>query len=100
MAAVRFKVTYVDETVREVRVSPKAQVLFERHFKLTVSDAARNTSAEHLYYQAWAALHCAGMESNDFETFLGLISDVDPADTPEDAADPTRKAPGPEPLSS
>ena len=100
MAALRFKVTYQDGKEFEVRVSPKAQVLFERHFQKTMSSFGKDPGAEHLYYLAWAGAHCAGMEAADFETFLDKIKDAESLDSAVEEADPTRAAPGSEPLSS
>lgn len=101
MAVPRFKVTYNDNREVEVRVSPKAQVMFERHFQKTMTEYGRNPGAEHIYFMAWAGLHCAGMEGNDFETFLAKIKEAEPIDPDaEEESDPTRTAPGLEPSSS
>lgn len=101
MAAPRFKVTYRDGKVVEVRCGPKAQVTFERHFKATMSAFAKDPGAESAYYLAWAGLHCAGMESLEFDLFLDAVDDIDPIAPDEEAEpDPTRRAPGPEPSSS
>lgn len=103
MAAIRFTVTYLDDTKKEVRVSPKAQVMFERAYSTGMSKALKEPSAEHLYYLAWAGLHCAGMEARDFETFLAAISDVEAPDADAgegEDEDPTRTGPGPDPSSN
>lgn len=100
MAAPRFKVTYLDGKEVEVRVSPKAQVMFERHYQMTMSAYGKNPGVEHIYYMAWAGLHCAGMEGSDFETFLGKLQDAEAVDTSAEEADPTQTAPGPDPSSS
>jgi hypothetical protein len=100
VAVPRFKVTYKDGKELEVRVSPKAQVMFERHFKQTMSSFGKDPGAEHLCYLTWAGLHCAGMEGEDYETFLDKLADVDPVDASGEEADPTQTAPGPEPSSS
>lgn len=99
MAAPRFKVTFQDGRQLEVRVMPKAQVMFERHFATSVSALAATPSAEKGYYLAWAALHCAGMEGRDFEAFLDALEDIENMEVDEEA-DPTKKGPGPEPSSS
>lgn len=101
MAAPRFKVKYQDGKVLEVRVMPRAQVMFERQYATTMSRLAGDVSAEQGYYLAWAALHCAGMESNDFETFLGLIEEIENNDVKEDIeeVDPTRRTAIPASLS-
>jgi hypothetical protein len=100
VAAPRFKVVYLDGREVEVRVSPKAQVMFERQYQLTMSAMGRNPGAEHIYYMAWAGLHCAGMEGSDFETFLDKLKDAEAIDSSVEETDPTRTAPGPEPSSS
>lgn len=99
MAAPRFKITYSDDRQLEVRVSPKAQVMFERHFQKTMSAYSRDPGAEHLYYLAWAGVHCAGMEPADFEEFLNKLQDVEPLDSAVAEADPTQTAPGQGPSS-
>lgn len=102
MPVPRFAVTYTDGKKCHVRVSPKAQVIFERQYKITMSRSMSDASAEHLYYLAWAGLHCAGMEGRDFDAFLDAIADVVAPDDEEDSddGDPTRSAPGPAPSSS
>lgn len=78
MASRWLLVSYVDgrDTVK-VRIGPKAEVLFERHFGTSMTSAGRDISAEHLYYLAWASLHVAGKESADFESFLDKLDEVD-----------------------
>lgn len=101
MAAPRFKVTYRDGQVVEVRCGPKAQVLFERHFKATMSAFAKDPGAELAYYLAWAGLHCAGMEGMEFEPFLDAVDDIEPVAVDEAAEpDPTQTTPGLAPSSS
>ena len=100
MAVPRFKVTYQDGRELSVRVAPKAQVMFEEHFNMTMSEYGKNPGMKHLYFLAWAGLHCAGMEGAEFTVFLSNIAEVSPVDAVEEEADPTRTAPGPEPSSS
>jgi hypothetical protein len=99
MAAIRFAVTYKDDRKVEVRVSPKAQVMFEEKFDVGMGALSSQSMMKHLYYLAWAGLHCAGMEPNDFDTFLGQIEDVEGVESGENE-DPTRNAPGTDPSSS
>ena len=98
MAVPRFKVRYQDGRELEVRVMPKAQVMFETHFNTTMSVVATNPSATQGYYLAWAALHCAGMEGREFDPFIEAIEEVIPQQ-PEETPDPTQTAPSPEPSS-
>lgn len=96
------EVTYEDGRKETVRVGPKTQVLFERHFNISVFDYARKRTIEQTFFMAWQALEVAGQEPPDFEEFIGLIEDVRPTDdTPENPADdkavnpeqdPTQKA--------
>ena len=101
MAVPRFTVKYLDGRSVNVRVMPKAQVMFERHFSTSMAKLAADPSMEKSYYLVWAACHCAGMEGNDFDTFLGLIEDIESLDTDEvQEEDPTQRDPGPEPSSN
>lgn len=98
----KIKVTYSDGRVVESKVSPRAEVDFERRFGVSILAAGRDMHQEYYYYLAWAGLHFAGKEPADFDAFLGLINDAEnvkdeEAQLPED---PTRQAPQPEPSSS
>lgn len=91
MASRWLEVFYVDKRPPvKVRIGPKAEVLFERHFQTTMSKAGQEISAEHLYYLAWAAMHAAGQEAADFESFLDMLEDVEPATG--DSVNPTQTA--------
>jgi hypothetical protein len=99
------KVSYNDGTDVVVRVSPKVQVQFERHFKKSMFDYGLSPLQEENFYLAWLALRDAGKDCpDDFEAFLDLIDDVDPVrDTPTEPnegvnpePDPTRRVPQPE----
>jgi len=93
MAAPKFKVMYQDGKIVEVRVTPRAQVEFERHFNLTMSSLSTNPSAQHGYWLAWRALHCAGMEGREFDAFLDVIEEIEAIEG--DGEDPTNPGPGP-----
>lgn len=93
MAALKLKVTYADGRAVDVRVSPKAQVEFERHFKIGLPQAGQDMHNEYLFYLGWAALHTSGQESQDFDTFLDLIDEVTPLGAePVDPTPPDRPA--------
>lgn len=103
------KVTYSDDTEVVVRVSPKAQVQFERHFGKSMFDYGMSPRQEENFYLAWLALRDAKRDApDDFDEWLDLIDDVDPvSDTPANPnpgvnpeTDPTQKAPQPETSSS
>jgi hypothetical protein len=74
----------------KVRIGPKAEVMFERHFGISMSQAGKDISAEHLYYLAWASLRVAGQEGADFESFLDTLEDVEAVTGA--SLDPTRTA--------
>jgi len=88
--AQHLRVTYNDGRKVEVIASPKAQVQVERHFKISLADD-NTRRVEHVYFLAWASLHYAGQEPNDFENFLGSIEDVEVTDAVE--PDPTQADP-------
>lgn len=90
MPSKRIRVSYTDGRTKEVRIGPKAEVMFERHFQVTMGKAGDAVSAEHLYYLAWASLHCAGQEALDFDSFLDVLEDVDHVESKTDQVDPTR----------
>lgn len=99
------KVTHNDGSEVVVRVSPKAQVQFERHFGKSMFDYGMRPSQEENFYLTWLAVRDAGLDApGEFEAWLDLIDDVDPvSDTPEKPnegvnpePDPTRTALQPE----
>lgn len=95
MAGRWFEVYYKgNETPVRVRVGPKADVLFERHFQMSMSKAGEDISAERLYYLTWAALYAAGKEGRDFESFLDVLEDVEPVE--DELVNPTLPAHEPE----
>jgi hypothetical protein len=94
MAAKKVKVTYQDGREEIVKVLPRAQVMTEEYFKGFKSENSL-TAGFHL---GWAALHVAGKESLDFETWLNKVEDVEDYTEPkaEDAEGepaPTQPAP-------
>jgi hypothetical protein len=99
------KVTYADGTDVIVRVSPVAQVQFERHFRKSMFDYGLTPTQEENFYLAWLALRDAGKDvPDDFDEFLRLLDDVDSvSDTPSKPnpgvnpePDPTLTGPPPE----
>ncbi len=90
MAAKKLKVTYQDGREEVVKVLPRAQVMTEEYLKgFKVENVWAGT-----YHLGWAALHVAGKEPLDYETWLNRIEEVEdyeePADpTPEDPSDDT-----------
>ena len=87
------RISYLDgRDAVEVRIGPKAEVAFERHFKISLTKAGQDISAEHLYYLAWTALHHSGKEPLDFDSFLDVLDDVDGVDTeaPVDPIEPVQ----------
>lgn len=85
--AERIKVTYSDGRTEIVKVTPRAQVEAERHFKGLKEEIALQGS----YWLAWFALGKLGKESAPFDDWLDLIEDAEniTADEDLDAEDPT-----------
>lgn len=106
MASIYFEVTYTDDRKEVVRVGPKAQVLYERHFGTSFWSFGEERRVEQMYFMAWQALECAGKTPAPFDDFLEQVEDVtSKRDTPDDPADddavnpevdPTQKAQQPE----
>lgn len=95
----KINVTYSDGRVVESKVSPKAEVEFERRFDVSINAAGRDMHQEYYYWLAWAGLHFAGKEPADFDAFLSTIDTAEnvkdeEAQLPED---PTQPAPKLEP---
>lgn len=86
MASKKVKVTYQDGREEIVKVLPRAQVMTEEYLKGFKTD---NVIAG-TFYLGWAALHTAGKESLDYETWLNRIDDVEDVEEP---VDPTPEAP-------
>lgn len=71
-------ITYMDgREPTKVRIGPKAEVMFERKFGISMGAAKEGYSAEHFYYLTWAGLRTAGLEKLDFDDWLDLVEDVD-----------------------
>ena len=70
---VRMNVTYADGRVVSAIANARAQVATERAYH----GMDEQQRVELSYHLAWAALHHAGQETADFETWLDLIEDVD-----------------------
>lgn len=82
MALLKYKVIYADREV-EVIATPRAQVMAEeRYGGINESNGLRST-----YFIAWHSLFKAGKESDDFDTWLDKIVDVESVD--EKPANPT-----------
>jgi hypothetical protein len=109
MAATRMRVEYVDGTFKEVRITPRAQMMAESKFDGITERAALQAT----FYMTWASLNQAGKEPNDFETWVDKIIDCEDMDpkvmvngVPVLAStlappqlDPTQPVPSPEPSS-
>lgn len=110
MASFYFEVAYADGRKEVVRVGPKAQVLYERHFGTSFWTYTEERRVEHLHYMTWQALQVAGQTVPEFDDWIDLVEDVSTkVDTPEDPVDdravnpevdPTQKAQQPETSSS
>lgn len=99
MARMKVNVTYSDGRVVESTVSPRAEVEFERKFDTSINRAGANMHQQYYYFLAWAGLHFAGKEPADFDTFLGMIDDVENAKDDDESGsdeDPTvpERSPG------
>lgn len=99
MPGLKYKVEYNDGREVVADCGPKAIVALERQYGISFSDIE---TAEHIYYLAWQGLSIAGVESSQFDDFLGAIAEVDPIKkgTGEAATDPTQSGPPTETSSS
>lgn len=82
--SLRLHVDYSDGRGVDVRVSPRAYVMFERQYQRTVTG---ELGAESIYYLAWASLHQAGAEARTFDEFVDAIDDASLAEV--EPVDPT-----------
>jgi hypothetical protein len=82
MAAKKVKVTYQDGREEIVKVYPRAQVMTEEYFK----GFKQENGIAATFHLGWAALHVAGKELLDYETWLNKVDDVEDF---EEAVDPT-----------
>lgn len=92
----KLRVDYVDGRSATVLATPRAQVETERHFR--GQGVADGNQIETGYHLAWASLHFTDQEPNDFETWLNLVSEVNPVEIDaedEKATDPTPVTPEP-----
>lgn len=71
--ATRLKVVYNDGRVVEVKTTPRAQIMTERHMKGIT--AANKLQAS--FFLAWLSLKAAGEETAEYEPWLDLIDDID-----------------------
>jgi len=107
MAATRMRVEYTDGTFKEVRITPRAQMMAESKFEGITERAALQAT----FYMTWASLNQSGQEPNDFETWVDHIVDCEDMDPKvmvngravlastmaPPALDPTQPAPSPAP---
>lgn len=98
MASIYLKVEYADGRMDTVRVGPKAQVLYERHFGEGFYSYSADPRTEKLYFMAWQSLELAGQKPPEFEEFLDLLEEVTvKRDTPDDPVDDEAVNPEPDP---
>lgn len=76
MAVLNVKVTYDDGSCVDVKITPAAQVAFEREYGMGLNKASNDMRNEYLYFLAWKATQLDGAECQDFESFMGSIEDV------------------------
>jgi hypothetical protein len=83
--ATKVKVTYLDGRVAEVRVTPRNQIMAERHFKGINDGNALQAS----YFLAWLALKAAKEEDAEYEPWLDLVDEVETVQPDSEDVDPT-----------
>lgn len=71
--SIRMKVVYNDGRVVEVKTTPRAQIMTERHMKGITATNKLQAS----YFLAWLSLKAAGEETAEYEPWLDLIDDID-----------------------
>lgn len=94
MAVLKVKVTYEDGRDVEVKVTPAAQVAFEREYGIGLPKASDDMRNEYLFFLAWKALQLSGNETRGFESFMESIDDVEV--NGRQPADPTESGPAPD----
>ncbi len=94
MAVLRVQVTYEDGKDIEVKVTPAAQVAFEREYGMGLPKASEDMRNEYLFYLAWKALQLSGHEPHGFDDFVASIDDV--MVNGSDVSDPTESGPAPD----
>jgi hypothetical protein len=102
MAAPYQRVTYVDGREVVVRIGPKSQVAWERHWDASMLDYNRKRTMEQTFWLTWHALCEAGAETREFDEWLAVLDDFKAElDTPDNPVadeavnqepDPSRKA--------
>lgn len=99
MAAPYQRVTYTDGRELVVRVGPKSQVAWERHFDMSILDySSRKRTMEQNYWLTWHALVEAGSETREFDDWLGVVNDVkSQTDTPDNPVGDEAVNPEPDP---
>lgn len=80
MIQLSIEVSTADGTTGSYRVTPRVQIDFERHFKMSIIAAFADAPAmEHLYWLGWRAMSVAGQTSDDFEAWLDAVRTVTPS---------------------
>jgi hypothetical protein len=96
MASVYMRVTYEDGQSTVVRVGPKTQIAFERHFDVAMFKYERRL--EHMYWMCWHALSQTGTEGRGFDDWLTDVDDVTyQIDTPDNPVGDEAVNPEPDP---
>lgn len=98
MAAPYQRVTYVDGREVVVRIGPKSQVAWERHFQKSMLDYRTSRTIEQNFWLTWHALNEAKEETREFDDWLGVIDEVKAViDTPENPVGDEAVNPEPDP---
>jgi hypothetical protein len=67
------RVTYLDGTVKEVRIAPRAQTMAERKYGGLTDKNMMQT----MYFMSWVALKAANEETAEFEPWLDAIEECE-----------------------
>lgn len=70
----------VGDVTHVVHVKPTDLVAFERKYDVGL-EALERPKAEYIYFLAWNGLRRAGHTSDDFDTWLDLVEDVNEVTT-------------------
>jgi hypothetical protein len=98
MAAPYQRVTYVGGREVVVRIGPKSQVAWERHFDVSFFDRNRKRTLEQNYWLTWHALIEANEETREFDDWLAVVDDYkSELDTPENPVGDEAVNPEPDP---
>lgn len=76
MAVLNVKVTYDDGSSVDLKITPAAQVAFEREYGMGLNKASLDMRNEYLFFLAWKASQLSLGSTCSFETFVGSIEDV------------------------